>query len=154
MLLAGLKRKHICCIALAVGGLAYYAAGQLTHVLCEGSHKAEIWAAVGKRHTERLTFAYRYIRAAVLGGLHYRKRYWVAAHYIHRSGGVHHFAYGRRVLQLPEEAGLLDIYGGHVFGEHLTESGHIGLAVLHWYDAHLIAGAVAVSAYGVYGIRV
>ena len=152
MLLTGLQGKYECTVALCVHGLAYDAAGQLAHMLGGGCHVAKVGAAEAQGHAKGLAFAYGYISAAFCGGLDYCKGYGVAAHYVHCACLMHKLSHSLGLFKLAVEIGLLYIEGGYLFGEHFLQGIHVGLAVLCGDDAQLVIGAVAVGAYGVYGI--
>ena len=153
MLLTGLETQDVGPAALVVGGLTHDAAGELAHELVGGGHVAQIRAAAAQRQAQGLPLAHGDVRAAVPGGLHNGQSNGVAAHDILGARLVRQLAQGLGVLELAEEVGLLHIEGSNAVVQHLPQGVHIGSAVLHRHHPQLVAGAVAIGAHGVDGVR-
>ena len=124
-------------------------------MLLHRGHKAQIRAAPAKGHPQRLPLTYGHIGAAVSGGLENGGGNGVHPQNIQSAPLMDDLTQRLSLLQLTEEVGLLDVHAGDVApGQHLTQGFRVRAAVLHGDDTQLVAGAVAVGADGVDGVRV
>ena len=102
MLLACLKSKHKAPASLRICGLADDSSRQLSHILGLAGHKANIRTSVAKRNSERLSVAYRKVRAPLGRALDHGKRARIAVLDEQGSSLVNGFGEAAMVLHYSE----------------------------------------------------
>jgi len=98
MLLAGLKGKHIAALAACIYALAYYTAGEFTHIFLPAGHKAYIRASVADRDTQGLPVTHGNVCTPFSGSLKDRKSGRVAVFDKKGTGSVNSIGNAAQIL--------------------------------------------------------
>ena len=102
MLLARLQGENVAPASPGILGLADYPSRQLAQVLGPAGHEAYIWTSVAKRNSERLSVAYRKVRAPLGRALDHGKRTRIAVLDEQGSSLVNGFGEAAMVLHYSE----------------------------------------------------